>query len=96
MPTKINYFSLCTVQKIYTSYYNSFFQVFVYSMFVSQMAFHAKISDPVIGGTYMTLLNTVANLGTISNISSFTYWGIILAHKGREMLMSSLVVLRML
>ncbi|XP_045163196.2 acetyl-coenzyme A transporter 1-like [Mercenaria mercenaria] len=38
-------------------------QVFVYSMFVSQMAFHAKISDPVIGGTYMTLLNTVANLG---------------------------------
>ncbi|KAL4220930.1 hypothetical protein ACF0H5_019196 [Mactra antiquata] len=38
-------------------------QVFVYSVFVSQMAFHAKISDPVIGGTYMTLLNTVANLG---------------------------------
>ena len=40
-----------------------FFQVFVYSMFVSQMAFNAKISDPLIGGTYMTLLNTVANLG---------------------------------
>lgn len=38
-------------------------QVFVYSMFVSQMAFNAKISDPTIGGTYMTLLNTVANLG---------------------------------
>ncbi|KAK6966236.1 acetyl-coenzyme A transporter 1 [Biomphalaria glabrata] len=38
-------------------------QVAVYSMFVAQMAFHAKISDPVIGGTYMTLLNTVANLG---------------------------------
>ncbi|XP_050414537.1 acetyl-coenzyme A transporter 1 [Patella vulgata] len=38
-------------------------QVFVYSMFVSQMAFHAKVSDPSIGGTYMTLLNTVANLG---------------------------------
>ena len=32
-------------------------------MFVSQMAFHAKISDPGIGGTYMTLLNTVANFG---------------------------------
>jgi len=32
-------------------------------MFVSQMAFHAKISDPAIGGTYMTLLNTLANLG---------------------------------
>ncbi|GFR97286.1 acetyl-coenzyme A transporter 1-like [Elysia marginata] len=38
-------------------------QVAVYCMFVGQMAFHAKISDPAIGGTYMTLLNTVANLG---------------------------------
>ena len=38
-------------------------QVFVYMIFVAQMAFHAKISDPAIGGTYMTLLNTVANLG---------------------------------
>ncbi|KAK7486147.1 hypothetical protein BaRGS_00022613 [Batillaria attramentaria] len=38
-------------------------QVFVYMVFVAQMAFHAKISDPIIGGTYMTLLNTVANLG---------------------------------
>merc|ERR1711963_1355402 len=38
-------------------------QVSVYCMFVAQMAFHARISDPVIGGTYMTLLNTVANLG---------------------------------
>ncbi|KAF2131982.1 hypothetical protein P153DRAFT_373823 [Dothidotthia symphoricarpi CBS 119687] len=32
-------------------------------MFVSVSAFHAKISDPVIGGTYMTLLATVSNLG---------------------------------
>lgn len=32
-------------------------------MFVSIMAFFAKISDPVVGGTYMTLLNTVVNLG---------------------------------
>jgi len=31
-------------------------------MFVAIMAFHAKISDPMIGGTYMTLLNTVSNL----------------------------------
>jgi len=38
-------------------------QIFVYSMFVSQMAFFAKVSDPKIGGTYMTLLNTVTNLG---------------------------------
>ena len=32
-------------------------------MFVSIMAFFAKISDPTIGGTYMTLLNTICNLG---------------------------------
>jgi PAT family acetyl-CoA transporter-like MFS transporter 1 len=38
-------------------------QVAVYSMFVSQMAWFAKISDPAVGGTYMTLLNTVTNLG---------------------------------
>ena len=31
-------------------------------MFVSGMAFHARISDPAIGGTYMTLLNTIMNL----------------------------------
>eukprot|EP00752_Nemacystus_decipiens_P013489 g11948.t1 len=32
-------------------------------MFVAQMAFFSRISDPVIGGTYMTLLNTIANVG---------------------------------
>lgn len=35
----------------------------MYSMFVASMAFNARISDPRIGGTYMTLLNTVQNLG---------------------------------
>ncbi|ENN71246.1 hypothetical protein HUJ04_007692 [Dendroctonus ponderosae] len=38
-------------------------QVCVYSMYVSIMAFFAKISDSSVGGTYMTLLNTVTNLG---------------------------------
>ncbi|XP_041120744.1 acetyl-coenzyme A transporter 1-like [Polyodon spathula] len=38
-------------------------QVSLYSMYVAVMAFHAKVSDPLIGGTYMTLLNTVTNLG---------------------------------
>ena len=38
-------------------------QVTLYSMFVSVMAFFARISDPAVGGTYMTLLNTVTNLG---------------------------------
>ncbi|CAK9057472.1 unnamed protein product [Durusdinium trenchii] len=32
-------------------------------MFVSQMAFFAHVSDPALGGTYMTLLNTMGNLG---------------------------------
>ena len=32
-------------------------------MFVASMAFFAKISDPAVGGTYMTFLNTIANLG---------------------------------
>jgi MFS transporter, PAT family, solute carrier family 33 (acetyl-CoA transportor), member 1 len=32
-------------------------------MFVAVMAFFARISDPKIGGTYMTLLNTLCNLG---------------------------------
>lgn len=41
----------------------SAYQVCLYSMFVAVMAFFAKISDPAVGGTYMTLLNTVCNLG---------------------------------
>ena len=35
----------------------------MYCMFVALMAFHARISDPRVGGTYLTLLNTVTNLG---------------------------------
>jgi len=31
--------------------------------FVGTSAFHTIISDPLIGGTYMTLLNTFSNLG---------------------------------
>ncbi|KAG8951801.1 hypothetical protein FRC03_012348 [Tulasnella sp. 419] len=31
--------------------------------FVGMSAFHTQISDPFIGGTYMTLLNTISNLG---------------------------------
>lgn len=42
---------------------NSVQSIFTYSMFVSQMAFFAKVSDKRIGGSYMTFLNTVTNLG---------------------------------
>ncbi|KAL0883204.1 hypothetical protein ABMA27_016640 [Loxostege sticticalis] len=41
-----------------------FHQTCLYCMFVAVMAFYAKVSDPTVGGTYMTLLNTVSNLGT--------------------------------
>jgi len=34
------------------------------TQFVCIGAFHARISDPVIGGTYITLVNTVSNLGS--------------------------------
>jgi len=50
------------------------------AMFTSQMAFFARVSDPAIGGSYMTLLNTFANLGflwttTVSTrlVDIFTY-----------------------
>lgn len=42
---------------------NSLHSVFAYAMFVSQMAFYTKISDKKIGGTYMTFLNTITNMG---------------------------------
>merc|ERR1712060_566965 len=32
-------------------------------IFVAQMAFFARVSDPAYGGTYMTFLNTLGNLG---------------------------------
>lgn len=38
-------------------------QVTVYCIFVALLAFHSRVSDPSIGGTYMTLLNTITNLG---------------------------------
>jgi len=50
-------------------------QLFIYSMFVSVMAFHARVSDPSIGGTYMTLLNTVSNLGG-NWPATIALWGI--------------------
>ena len=35
------------------------------AVFVSLLSFFAKIADPTIGGTYMTLLNTLTNLGSM-------------------------------
>ena len=51
-------------------------------MFVSQMAFFAKVSDPAFGGTYMTLLNTIANLGGMWPPSAALYFIDVLANAG--------------
>lgn len=54
----------------FPSYFTVFGGIMIFNEFASnlifnsQMAFFSKIADPSIGGTYMTLLNTVANLGS--------------------------------
>jgi PAT family acetyl-CoA transporter-like MFS transporter 1 len=49
------------------------YQVPFRSMYVADMSFFAKISDPLVGGTYMTLMNTISNLGG-SWVQSFFLW----------------------
>ena len=74
-------------------------QVFANSMFVSIMAFHTQISDPVLGGTYMTLLNTFTNLGgnwpntvALSLVDMFTWKSCILeSSEGQKVDMGSCV-----
>ena len=41
--------------------------------FLSITAFFARISDPAIGGTYMTFLNTLTHLGNMWP-NSFALW----------------------
>ncbi|KAI0253363.1 acetyl-coenzyme A transporter 1-domain-containing protein [Lactifluus subvellereus] len=43
--------------------FRSFGEMASTTQFISSGAFHARVSDPIIGGTYITLLNTVTNLG---------------------------------
>ncbi|EOD46042.1 putative acetyl-coenzyme a transporter 1 protein [Neofusicoccum parvum UCRNP2] len=50
------YLLIVIVEHVFSTFMNTV-------MFVAISAFHAKIADPVIGGTYMTLLATVSNLG---------------------------------
>ena len=56
-------------------------QVFLYSMFVSIMAFFARISDPAVGGTYMTFLNTLTNLGGNWPATLALWWVDVLTYK---------------
>jgi len=55
-PVPFGYLAIVILVKVLTSFASTF-------QFVGVSAFHTQISDPVIGGTYMTLLNTVSNLG---------------------------------
>ncbi|CAF3364544.1 unnamed protein product [Rotaria socialis] len=45
----------------------------VYLMLVSRVGFYARISDPCIGGTYITLLSMLGNLGASLSSSSVLY-----------------------
>lgn len=51
-----SYFLLVILQHLLGSFMSTV-------QFVSISAFHSKIADPVLGGTYMTLLNTLSNFG---------------------------------
>lgn len=43
-------------------------EALIYLMIASRVGFYARISDPAIGGTYVTLLSSLGNLG--SNLTS--------------------------
>ena len=48
-------------------------QITWFTMRVALVAFHARISDPLVGGTFITLLNTFWNLGNMWS-NSFSLW----------------------
>ena len=48
-------------------------QITWFTMRVALVAFHARISDPLVGGTFITLLNTFWNLGSMWS-RSFSLW----------------------
>ncbi|THH15834.1 hypothetical protein EW146_g4704 [Bondarzewia mesenterica] len=55
-PISTGFFVFLVVHTVFQSFSSTI-------QFVGISAFHTQISDPVIGGTYMTLLNTFTNLG---------------------------------
>eukprot|EP00401_Gymnodinium_catenatum_P029272 CAMPEP_0117558818 /NCGR_PEP_ID=MMETSP0784-20121206/53039_1 /TAXON_ID=39447 /ORGANISM="" /LENGTH=444 /DNA_ID=CAMNT_0005356173 /DNA_START=18 /DNA_END=1350 /DNA_ORIENTATION=+ len=61
-PLRVAVVPITAVLAFYTPSMEPFPLMFWASM-LAQMALFAKVSDPAIGGTYMTLLNTLANLG---------------------------------
>ncbi|KNZ53614.1 uncharacterized protein VP01_3187g1 [Puccinia sorghi] len=55
-PLSNSYFILVIASTVMSSFASTV-------QFVGISAFHTQVADPLIGGTYMTLLNTVSNLG---------------------------------
>jgi len=53
----------------------------LYGMFVAIMAFFARISDPVVGGTNMTFFNTLANLGNMWPDTFFLWFVDVITYK---------------
>ncbi len=64
-PEEINNFDLTYTRIFYvTTFFVSIAQAaLMQGMFVPQMSFFSAVSDPSIGGTYMTVLNTLSNVG---------------------------------
>ena len=48
-------------------------QTTMFTRDVSEMAFNARISDPLVGGTFITLLMSFSNLGSLWS-KSFSLW----------------------
>ncbi|PFH54736.1 hypothetical protein AMATHDRAFT_52526 [Amanita thiersii Skay4041] len=55
-PISLGFFTLLVVHTVLSGFTGTV-------QFVGISAFHTRISDPLIGGTYMTLLNTFSNMG---------------------------------
>jgi len=55
-PISMGFFVLLIVHTVFSSFASTI-------QFVGISAFHTRVSDPLIGGTYMTLLNTFTNMG---------------------------------
>jgi PAT family acetyl-CoA transporter-like MFS transporter 1 len=77
-----------TTQNDYPAYYfllfiilNGSYAVLYSTQALSKTSFFTKISDKSIGGTYMTLLNTIANIGNHWPITTALYLSDILTMK---------------
>ncbi|KAJ7664334.1 acetyl-coenzyme A transporter 1-domain-containing protein [Mycena polygramma] len=57
-PVSPGFFVFLVIHTVLTSFTSTI-------QFVGSSAFFTRISDPLIGGTYMTLLNTFSNIGTM-------------------------------